>query len=111
MVDDRRSGNVTDARRGRLSYEGKSMTRAEEIINVVRQYVDDIGNNTDKLVLDAGLRDLGIDSLHAVELLFRLEERFEVDLPIEDFPVNATLREAVAFIESLLPAGDSMQPR
>jgi acyl carrier protein len=85
------------------------MTRADEIINVVRQYVDDIGNDADKINFNAGLRDLGIDSLHAVELLFRLEERFEVDLPIEDFPVNATLKEAVAFIESLLPPRDSMQ--
>jgi len=80
------------------------MSRQDEILAVVRQYVDDLGEDATKIVPDATLRDLGIDSLHAVDLVFRFEERFEIDIPMEEF-VATTVGEAIAFIEKQIPPG------
>jgi acyl carrier protein len=75
----------------------------EEILSVVRQFVEDLGQDPRRIVPEANLRDLGIDSLHAVDLVFRFEEKFEVSIFIEDFSAT-TVAEAVQFMQGLLPA-------
>ena len=75
----------------------------EEILSVVRQFVEDLGQDPSKAVPEANLRDLGIDSLHAVDLVFRFEEKFEVSIFIEDFSAT-TVAEAVQFMQGRLPA-------
>jgi acyl carrier protein len=79
------------------------MNRQDEILSVVKQFVDDLGDDPAKIVPDAALRDLGIDSLHAVELVFRFEEKFEITIPMEDFHAT-TVAEAVDFMVKLLAA-------
>lgn len=44
--------------------------------------------------------DLGADSLDVVELIMRLEEKFEVEIPDEDAEKIQTVGDAVKFIES-----------
>jgi acyl carrier protein len=57
----------------------------------------------DLLTLDARLEDLGIDSLATAELLFSIEDTFQVVLPPE--PVTlATLGEVVDYIDRLVLA-------
>jgi acyl carrier protein len=82
------------------------MTRDEEILSVVRQFVKDLGQDPAKIVPSARLSDLGIDSLHAVDLVFRFEERFEIDIPMENFHAT-TVAEALAFVEKLLPTPEA----
>lgn len=74
----------------------------QEILAVVREFVDDQGGDPAKIVPEANLRDLGIDSLLAVELAFRFEDRFGITIPFEDFPMT-TVAEAVRFVSALNP--------
>ena len=43
--------------------------------------------------------DLGADSLDLVELVMRLEEEFEVEIPDEDAEKIRTVRDALTYIE------------
>lgn len=44
--------------------------------------------------------DLGADSLDVVELIMRLEERFDIEIPDEDAEKIQTVGDAVKFIEA-----------
>jgi acyl carrier protein len=55
------------------------------------------------LSMDSALDGLGIDSLGVVELLFTIEESFELQLPSEPVPM-ATVGDVVRFIDLLLAA-------
>lgn len=44
--------------------------------------------------------DLGADSLDVVELIMRLEENFEIEIPDEEAEKIQTVGDAVKFIES-----------
>jgi acyl carrier protein len=44
--------------------------------------------------------DLGADSLDVVELIMRLEEKFEIEIPDEDAEKIQTVSDAVKFIEA-----------
>jgi len=46
--------------------------------------------------------DLGADSLDVVELIMRLEEKFEVEIPDEDAEKIQTVGDAVQFINAKL---------
>jgi acyl carrier protein len=85
------------------------MTQDERILGVVRQFVEDLGQDPAKIVMDAPLREVGIDSLHAVDLVFRFEEEFEIDIPMEDFRAT-TVAEAVDFLNGLLPPEPAIPP-
>lgn len=39
----------------------------------------------DKIALDTHLRNVGVDSLVMVEIIFDLEERFDISIPDPDF--------------------------
>jgi len=43
--------------------------------------------------------DLGADSLHIVEIVLRLEEVFDIEIPDEDAEKIQTVADAVAYIE------------
>jgi acyl carrier protein len=77
------------------------MNRNDEILSVVRQFVEDLGQDPAKIIPAARLSELGIDSLHAVDLVFRFEEHFDIEIPMERFRAT-TVAEAVAFVEDLL---------
>jgi acyl carrier protein len=55
----------------------------------------------DLLTLDAPLESLGIDSLGAVELLWTIEDAFQVKLP-SDPVVLPTLGDVVRFVDELI---------
>ena len=55
----------------------------------------------DQLTLDAQLQDLGIDSLGVVELLWHIDDAFQIKLPSD--PVGlATLRDVICYIDQLV---------
>jgi acyl carrier protein len=85
------------------------MTRNDEILAVVRQFVQDLGQDPGKIVPAAKLAELGIDSLHAVDLVFRFEEQFEIDIPMENFHAT-TVAEAMEYVAKLLPDSPSVKP-
>ena len=55
----------------------------------------------DRLTLDAPLESLGIDSLGTVELLWNIEEAFNIKLPSEPGEL-LTLGDVVCFIDELV---------
>ncbi len=63
--------------------------------------VKDYNLAADRLTLDAPLQGLGIDSLGTVELLWNVEEAFQIKLPAE--PVDLpTLGDVVRYVDELV---------
>ena len=46
--------------------------------------------------------DLGLDSLDMIEMLFEIEEVFDIDIPNEDLPQIATVGDVIAYVERRL---------
>ena len=63
--------------------------------------VNDYKLQPERLLLDAPLESLGIDSLGTVELLWNIEEAFRIKLPSEPVAL-ATLGDVVRFIDDLV---------
>jgi acyl carrier protein len=58
--------------------------------------VEESNISMESLIVD----DLGADSLDVVELIMRLEENFEIEIPDEDAEKIQSVGDAVKFIES-----------
>ena len=57
----------------------------------------------DQITMDSVIvEDLGADSLDVVELIMRLEEKFDVEIPDEDAEKIQTVGDAVNFIQAKL---------
>ena len=64
----------------------------------------------DKLVPEATLESLGLDSLATIEFLFQIEDKFGIQIPDRASPPR-TLGEMVALIAPLMPlVPDSDKP-
>jgi acyl carrier protein len=55
----------------------------------------------EKLVPDARLDELGIDSLGVMELVFKIEDEFAIQFPSDQARL-ATVGELVAYVQSLI---------
>lgn len=62
-----------------------------------------------KLKPSAKLEDLGVDSLGLMELLFKVEDEFHIQLPPEEAKL-ATLEEVVAYIDRLVAEQHAAAP-
>jgi acyl carrier protein len=70
----------------------------EQVKSIVAEHLD---RDSDGITLDSSfVDDLGADSLDAVELIMRLEEEFEIDIPDEDAEKITTVKAAVDYIQS-----------
>ncbi len=76
------------------------MVRADEVMALIREFVDNLGLNGTACTSESQLRALGIDSLQAVDLVFQLEERFGLEIPMEQFNAK-TVGDAVEFVVGL----------
>jgi acyl carrier protein len=67
-----------------------------------------------KIQLQSDLRkDLGLDSLAMIELLFKIEETFDLEIPNDDLSQITTVGDVIAYVEQRLgaPAGSAAAPR
>jgi len=67
-----------------------------------------------KIQLQSDLRkDLGLDSLAMIELLFKIEETFDLEIPNDDLSQITTVGDVIAYVEQRLgaPAGPAAQQR
>jgi len=64
----------------------------------------------DGITLDAPIEELGLDSLGMTELLFFIEEEFEITLPYEPVAMR-TVGDAVRYIDEVLAARPTSAPR
>ena len=66
--------------------------------------VTSFGIDPSLIVAEATMRDLGVDSLHVVEILIDLEAELGVKLTDLSFPPNPTLNDVAQTIEKNLAA-------
>ncbi len=64
----------------------------------------------DRITLDAPIDALGLDSLGMTELLFFIEEEFEITLPYEPVSMR-TVGDAVRYIDEVLATRPTGAPR
>ena len=64
----------------------------------------------DRITPDAPIEELGLDSLGMTELLFFIEEEFEITLPYEPVAMR-TVGDAVRYIDEVLAARPAPAPR
>jgi len=70
----------------------------EEVKSVI---AEELEVEEDQITMESMIvDDLGADSLDVVELIMRLEEKFDVEIPDEDAEKIQTVGDAVKFIES-----------
>ncbi|MGI9024937.1 MAG: acyl carrier protein [Burkholderiaceae bacterium] len=71
--------------------------------------VKDYQLDADRLTLDAPLEGLGIDSLGVAELLFTIEDEFNIKLPSDAVPL-ATVGDVARYIDQLVAAQHGEAP-
>lgn len=61
-----------------------------------------------KIQLQDDLRkDLGLDSLAMIELLFKIEEAFDLEIPNDDLSKITTVGDVVAYVEARVQRGET----
>jgi acyl carrier protein len=61
----------------------------------------------EKVTIDSTFEELGIDSLDGVNILFALENEFNVNIPDEGVQGIRTIRQMVDALEKLLASGQT----
>lgn len=61
----------------------------------------------EQVAAEARLPDLGIDSLALVELMFQVEDRFGIEVPLEDPDALQTLGDVARYVDTLIARGPS----
>ncbi len=75
----------------------REMGNVEKVKKIVAEELD---VPAEKVIREASfINDLGADSLDTVELVMRLEEEFEMDIPDQDAEKIATVGDAIDYIE------------
>jgi acyl carrier protein len=64
----------------------------------------------DKVTVDSTFEELGIDSMDAVEILFALENEFDISIPDEEVKSVRNVRQMVEGVEKLLAAKSAGTP-
>ena len=78
-----------------------SATAMNTLATVQEMLAEEFELKADQLTSGAKLVDLGIDSLATIEFLFKLEERFKLDLNSDPTPVE-TVGDIAAEIDRLM---------
>lgn len=75
---------------------GEIVTRMKKILS------EKLNVSPDRITPQSSLRnDLGMDSFGAVEILFEIEDAFNVDVPQEDVAGIETFGDMIAFVDRL----------
>jgi len=64
----------------------------------------------DRVTVDSSFEELGIDSMDAVEILFALENEFDINIPDEEVKSVRNVRQMVEGVERLLAAKSAGTP-
>lgn len=78
----------------------------QRVIGIVADY---IGGDASEIGRDSAFQELGINSLDALDVLFQLEEEFDVSIPNEVAGEIRTVGQAIDGLESLL-SGETSTP-
>lgn len=72
----------------------------ERILEIFRETID--YPEEKELSLNLSFKDLGIDSMDLVEVIFALETEFDIEIPDEDLANFTTLDSAVDYVVGLI---------
>ena len=64
----------------------------------------------ERVTIDSAFEELGIDSMDAVEILFALENEFDISIPDEEVKSVRNVRQMVEGVERLLAAKSAGTP-
>lgn len=86
---------------------GSSSAIQDKILRALGDYLKRPPNT---LSPEASLReDLGLDSMATIELLYRVEEAFDIQIPDQDLQGLTSVRHVVQYVEGrLAPAGKAV---
>jgi len=70
-------------------------------LSLIRTFLEErLGALPEQVTPEANLKDLGVDSLMLLELLFEFEEKLDIKLS-KDVATPATVRDLIAIVEQL----------
>jgi len=72
--------------------------------DLINLFAETFGIAEEKLLPDATLESLGLDSLAVIEFLFQIEDQFHIQIPDQPNPPR-TLDDMVQLIAPLMPKG------
>lgn len=64
----------------------------------------------DKIAEESTFQELGIDSLDGINILFALENEFNINIPDDEAQKIRTVHDAVEGVRKLLEGGDGQEP-
>ncbi len=64
----------------------------------------------ERVTIDSAFEELGIDSMDAVEILFALENEFDISIPDEEVKTVRNVRQMAEGVEKLLAAKSANTP-
>ena len=64
----------------------------------------------ERVTIDSAFEELGIDSMDAVEILFALENEFDINIPDEEVKNVRNVRQMVEGVEKLMAAKQAGTP-
>jgi acyl carrier protein len=64
----------------------------------------------ERVTVDSAFEELGIDSMDAVEILFALENEFDINIPDEEVKTVRNVRQMVEGVERLMAAKSAGTP-
>jgi acyl carrier protein len=84
---------------------------SDELIERVRKVMATSKRIPEETVtIDSSFEELGIDSMDAVEILFALENEFDINIPDEEVKSVRNVRQMVEGVERLLAAKSAGTP-
>jgi acyl carrier protein len=84
---------------------------SDDLIQRVRNVIASVKRlPAEKITVDSPFQELGIDSMDAVEILFALENEFEINIPDEEAKTVHTVREMAQGIAKLIAAKSADAP-
>jgi acyl carrier protein len=84
---------------------------SDELIERVRKVIATSKRiPVERVTIDSAFEELGIDSMDAVEILFALENEFDINIPDEEVKTVRNVRQMVAGVERLLAAKSASTP-
>ena len=84
---------------------------SDELIERVRKVIATSKRiPVDRVTIDSAFEELGIDSMDAVEILFALENEFDINIPDEEVKSVRNVRQMTEGVERLLAAKSAGTP-
>ncbi len=80
-------------------------------LKVLQALGDYLKRNPQSITPDFSLRDdLGLDSMATIELLYRVEEAFDFQIPDQDLPGLRTVQDVITYVERRLSPPSAAKP-